>query len=504
MNLIIYGLYNSHHLPMIEDLNRAFKIEYCEIIGNAESNSIKSNSVNECRFHDWHSISLGYSDVDWNVIAPLDQPLIELMRDCEVEVYRMMDRKSLNVATSWSYNIRKKIYYEHLRYWNHILNERKFDCFLSLNIPHEIIDFIIYWLCKKKGIATFFFYQFQYDITFLMSDWTDPLPNYKRDYEALSVELKKKDKYSIELSERILSELAIQRNSKEDYVPFYMRKRKSNFGLRCFSKIKEIVSVLARIAAEVAKILASPNIDTIYSIINRYRIKYRVEKYKNDSLKSLRELEYTPRSDDRYIYVPLHLQPELSTSPMAGRFVDQRLILEMLSYHIPDNILLYVKEHPNQDLSQREYGFYRDIAKIKTVRIISREFSSRNLLSNCVAVATASGTVGWEAIFMHKPVLLFGHTFFQYAPGVFKISSSEDCRKAIERLFSTNSEFASEKDLLSFLKVIDDSIVRGNIDIEYRKESKVSYENDIAALSTSLSRKIRNHLQEGSTRRESY
>lgn len=216
MNLIIYGLYNSHHLPMIEDLNRAFKIEYCEIIGNSESNSIKNDFIGEYRVHDWHSISLGYSDVDWNVIAPLDQPLIESMRDCEVEVYRMMDRKSLNVATSWPYNLRKKIYYEHLRYWNHILSERKFDCFLSLNIPHEIIDFIIYWLCKKKGIATFFFYQFQSDITFLMSDWTDPFPNYERDREALYAKLKKQRSYSIELSERILLELTAQRNSNED------------------------------------------------------------------------------------------------------------------------------------------------------------------------------------------------------------------------------------------------------------------------------------------------
>src|SRR5271166_613644 len=47
-----------------------------------------------------------------------------------------------------------------------------------------------------------------------------------------------------------------------------------------------------------------------------------------------------------YIYVPLHVQPERSTSPNGGIYVHSELMIETLAHAIPTNWLVYVQEHP--------------------------------------------------------------------------------------------------------------------------------------------------------------
>ncbi|TGK09951.1 capsule biosynthesis protein [Leptospira fletcheri] len=494
MNLIIYGLYNSYHFPMIEALHEEFEIDYCEIIGNAESNATQASFSEGYTFHDWHAISGGYSGLDWNLIDPLDQNLIESMRECEVEVYRMMDRKSRNILDAWPYEFRRKIYYEHLRYWNHVLTKRDFDAFVALNIPHEVLDFIIFHLCKVRGISTFFFYQFQYDMTFLMSDWREPLPGYCEIEKKLRDKWEKGGSVELELSERLSEEVHFQTDENGQHIPFYMRKKKKTLGKRLLSGFTEFALFLTGLYKDLRYLVKLMDIHSLRQVVRKNNFRKAVSRLEKDSLIALQGLHYIPNKEDRYIYFPLHLQPELSTSPLAGRFADQNLILEMLSYYLPEDVLIYVKEHPNQDFSRRGRDFYKRLSEIRSVRMIPKEFSSKELLSNCIAVATASGTVGWEAIFKNKPVLLFGNTFYQYAPGIYQIRNSIDCKFAIAEIIS-RKHTTSEFDRTVFLKLVDLFSIKGNVDIEYRIASKLDFSRDIEALSAALIRVMREKIK---------
>ncbi|MDD5041835.1 MAG: hypothetical protein PHX87_00570 [Candidatus Peribacteraceae bacterium] len=53
-----------------------------------------------------------------------------------------------------------------------------------------------------------------------------------------------------------------------------------------------------------------------------------------------------------------------------------------------------------------------------------------------------------------KPVLMFGHFFFQYAPGVSVIRTSEECKRAIEQILQ-RKESHSIRDIRLFLKAVD-------------------------------------------------
>ena len=472
MNAIIYALYNEYHMPALLSVNSTFPFEHCEIIGNAESNGIPLKFATSAQFYDWRKILIDYPNTDWAEILPLSQDLILEMRDCETAVFRMMDRNSEDVAGAWSYNFRKIVYYRHLRYWNHIITNRKFDCFLSLNIPHEIIDFIIFSLCKKRGIPTYFFYQFQPDITFMMSDWKYPIPDYIRTNDGY--------KSTTGLSARLRQEFETQTNPTSRPIPFYM---KTPIAAKRISLLKKISAPIAR----VAKNLKAEN--RARAINLRWRAEY-AEKLSQE----LNRAEVAPVNGEKYIYLPLHLQPELSTSPMAGQYVEQILMAQMVTANLPKDCFLYVKEHPAQNMAQRPPEFYANLMKLKKLRIIRRTADSFQLLQGAIAVATATGTAGWEAIFRLKPVLLFGFTFYQNAPGVYRIYTQEDCRLAMKQIMSGHTEENTES-LVNYLHWLDKYLIPGNIDAEYEKASVLTHDESIRNIASRLTTALEAAIQ---------
>jgi hypothetical protein len=128
--------------------------------------------------------------------------------------------------------------------------------------------------------------------------------------------------------------------------------------------------------------------------------------------------------DRKYVYFPLHLQPELTTSALGGIYVDQLLALERLSEILPLDWLVYVKENPKQTEMQRDAGFFQRMARLKNVILVPMESDSLALIRASQFVATITGTAGWEAISLGKKALIFGACWYQHLPGVFRYTPS--------------------------------------------------------------------------------
>jgi hypothetical protein len=118
-----------------------------------------------------------------------------------------------------------------------------------------------------------------------------------------------------------------------------------------------------------------------------------------------------PVDGERFVFFPLHFQPEMTTLVLAPYCVDQIAVVENVAKTLPIDHRLYVKEH-KASLGRREIGYYRRLKRIPNVRLISPHVDSHDLIRRASAVCVLSSTVGWEAILYGKPVVTLGDVFY--------------------------------------------------------------------------------------------
>ena len=488
MRLIINGFFDNPSLNQaFVKIIQQFPIKKCHVFTHLDEMTRDSfrmgiKSQKNIDFHDFQQTITGtYSNINWSEVTPLDEALIYKMVNCETVVLKMMDRLSSDSVT---YEERKRLYLRHLRYWNHIITQENIDLFIATGIPHEIYDFIIYSLCNLKNIPSLLITHSPIDgVVFISNDWEqEPAKSITKTYNQIINEKPEK----IYLSERFRDHYIRQISQEKDPIPWYMASNfnpnftKNRLSIKTLKKFFVLLKKFfkdQKVVKEVVKKLAK-QIKNIPK--NRERVKL-FEFYDHNSV--------DPDLNQKYIYLPLHYQPECTTSPMAGAFVDQLLIVQMIAALLPSNIYIYVKEHPFQTFHCRNINFYRDLIDIPQVRLVSREYNSFRLLENCLAVATATGTAGWEGLFRQKPILMFGHYLYQYAPKVFAIHNLANCKEALDEIIGNNIK-PSLYEMEIFLKAMETHAVIAYADIAYSHVSQISNEDNTNNLFSALRQKF--------------
>jgi len=476
MNLIINGFYNNPSLNKVfAEVANQLQPKKCIVFTDRakECKNLLKSVDTDIYNHD-QMISASYPSVNWTKIKPLDAEIILQMTECESNVLKMMDRLTAEPLT---YDQRKTIYLKHLRYWNHLLDNKSINLSLYSNIPHEVYDYIIYCLCKAKNIPTLMTIQSSIDgIIFIAKDWEEPARDVLKAYQELS----KMECEFIQLSDVSNNHYIRQISKTDDPIPWYMNTM-SNKPL---------------VIKELSHKLKSDFRQTLLKAFNVFKVMrstIRVVNYLKETKEVFEFYDVNavePDLKQRYIYVALHYQPECTTSPMAGVFVDQILIVQLIASSLPDNIYIYVKEHPCQTLQGRTLDFYKELTSISQVRLVPRQFNSFRLIENCLAVATATGTVGWESLFRQKPVLMFGRHFYQYAPNVFTINRLEDCQQALHKIIEYGVNYDLNQIKL-FVKAIETVGIFGYADIEYANTAEISDKKNTNNLLSALLEKIK-------------
>jgi capsule polysaccharide modification protein KpsS len=174
-------------------------------------------------------------------------------------------------------------------------------------------------------------------------------------------------------------------------------------------------------------------------VIQYLKLLYERIKLNNNLFELYNSLSHRLDLNNNFIFFPLHFQPERSSQPEASYFENQLLAIKLLSYNLPKGYLIYVKEHPRQfdnatpDLRKthaRNYNYYNQLNEIQGVKLVDLRIDSEILIKNACLVATLTGSSGWQALKMNKPVFVFGHPWYESCFGVFNISNSNDIKKA--------------------------------------------------------------------------
>ncbi len=125
-----------------------------------------------------------------------------------------------------------------------------------------------------------------------------------------------------------------------------------------------------------------------------------------------------------FVYFPLQLQPEMTTSSLGGRFRDQAYAIETLAGMLPEGVRILVKENPKQGSYMRGPMFFHRLKRIPSVTFLPSWADTHALTAKARFVATITGTVGWEAVRQQKPALVFGAAWYRGLPGVHHIEDA--------------------------------------------------------------------------------
>ena len=167
--------------------------------------------------------------------------------------------------------------------------------------------------------------------------------------------------------------------------------------------------------------------------------------------------------DGKFIYFPLHLEPERTTRIAAPFFSDQLEIIRNTAKSIPIEYKLFVKEHPMQKLKGwRDISFYKEIMNMPNVELFHHSVSSNDMIQKSSLVLTINGTSALEAALFNKPSIIFADTIFSELPSVLRVTSWEELPDLIKRGLTTKINFSD-------MQLFVNKIIQNSFEIDDRE-----------------------------------
>lgn len=117
----------------------------------------------------------------------------------------------------------------------------------------------------------------------------------------------------------------------------------------------------------------------------------------------------------RYVFFPLHTEPEVSLLVYGRPYINQIEIIRMVAMSLPIDMVLVVKEHPWM-VGKRSLAAYQKMLDIPRVRFADPAMEARTLVQQADLVAVVTGSVALEAAMLGKPVITFGDCPYNLLP----------------------------------------------------------------------------------------
>lgn len=197
-----------------------------------------------------------------------------------------------------------------------------------------------------------------------------------------------------------------------------------------------------------------------------------------------------PKDNEDFCFFPLNAEPEITLYLYAPFRLNQIETARQIAKSLPVGFKLYVKDHPIM-YGYRTRKYYKELKKIPNVRVINSQISGYEIMKKAKLVTTISGTAGWEATVLKKPVITFGDVFYN------KLSMVKHCKTPEELPFLIKKHLQNfkhdEEELINFLSAILEESV--NIDfldlwLEERNFEKIKNDNGTKELARLIAKKI--------------
>ncbi len=435
--------------------------------------------------------------IDVSDFEPIDAESIERMYSYGWHGLSMLSRADTGKST---FVQKRHMYYAYIKFWYGLIKKLKPDTIVFVATPPSAVLFVLYGIARVLGIRVVSLERLIIDSrTLIVTDFEKgsealrdtyaQIKDTKHTIDDVSEDLRAyyiKNTTHTDSQNTRFSHLSTHNNNMPFRVPSIQKILKH---FVTFTFVKTTVSYISMLVSKRK---------THYFNADLTGLQWMFLKRKWGSKARMFKKEYTqyqknPNYEKNYVYVPLAFQPEQTTCPMGGVYDDQLLMIDMLSHNLPEGWVLYVKEHlpqwyPHSSESHlyRYEGYYAEIANMKNVQLIPAETSPKKMIAHAQAVATVTGTAGWEALLKNIPVLVFGSIWYMYCEGVFRVTSNENCKEAFSSI--QNGYIPDSQRVINYLVALDKvSIKSKNYKTRaYIQNDDVSEHENISNLTESI------------------
>jgi hypothetical protein len=195
--------------------------------------------------------------------------------------------------------------------------------------------------------------------------------------------------------------------------------------------------------------------------------------------------------DQTYWFYPLHLEPEAVVLYQShGIYTNQVKLIENIAGQLPPGHLLYVKDHPH-DIGYRDAADYRRLNAVPNIRLLDAGVPGKQVIRHAYGVVTITGTAGFEAMLMRKPVVAFGTTFYTGYEGVSQLDHIRELRATLHGL--TPESLPDDEALLDYLEAYFASIHPGMISFFAGRAAKsgIDLDENARVVAQGLAKSIR-------------
>ncbi|KYG82855.1 capsular polysaccharide export protein, LipB/KpsS family [Roseivirga echinicomitans] len=175
-------------------------------------------------------------------------------------------------------------------------------------------------------------------------------------------------------------------------------------------------------------------------------ISFLESRSKYKSYRRYVEQEVAYDFNKRNVVFFLHYQPERTTLPEGGIFNQQILAIQQLRQILPNDITIYVKEHPSTyrnffKYKTRTKKFYETISALANIKLVSMETNTFELIDYSLFVATITGTVAIEAACRGRVAVYFGNSVYQNLPGTIHFNELLGSSSLMEEIINQKHDF---------------------------------------------------------------
>lgn len=349
---------------------------------------------------------------------------IEKYRHLQLEVEHLFSR------TTGDIGFKQNRYFHSLSYWLNIFKNKKIDYVISTALYHGDLEDMALSIAKSFGVKTLTFESFSHMNNyrfFGVFDWS------KKNYISVS--------QCIESNSKV-KKTDIQFTSKK---VLYKEKHKSIFHKFLFFTGGYILFLL------ISKVLRKDNTIYLGSRIS-FSTYFSSYIFSKSLMRFYNKKTLAKKDDEKYIYFSLHFDPEAQTQARAC-ISSQLTLIKMLSDTVPNDVYIYVKDHPIYTMlnsakfayhlpgikNVRSHEYYNEISKMRNVKLIDINESSEELAKNALAISSITGTIILENIVKYKkPIIMFDSNLSPIGmlKDIFKIKSTNDCSIAISKIYN--------------------------------------------------------------------